>query len=76
MTIRCIVHFAQAHPEFRLPELQSVAELYGFNFERPAPGSLLDGSSEYWDPLRPFWVIDFEEEAHAVWFSERCILVR
>ena len=37
MPIRCIVHFAQAHPEFRLPELESVAELYGFKFSRPSP---------------------------------------
>ena len=35
MPIRCIVHFAQAHPEFRLPELEAISELYGVTFSRP-----------------------------------------
>ncbi|KAH8119569.1 RNA methylase [Phellopilus nigrolimitatus] len=76
MSIRCIIHFAQAHPEFRLPELQSIAELYGFRFSQPAPGSLPGSSSEDWNPKHPFWIVDFEDEAHAVRLAERCILVR
>ncbi|EJD03356.1 RNA methylase [Fomitiporia mediterranea MF3/22] len=76
MPIRCIVHFAQVHSEFRLPELESIAELYDFRFSRPAPGSLQDSSSEDWDPMRPFWVMDFEREEHARYLAERCILVK
>ncbi|KAI5120311.1 hypothetical protein M0805_005815 [Coniferiporia weirii] len=78
MAVRCIVHFAQAHPEFRLPELESVAELYNFRFSQPEPEPAPASSTDLkgWDPSRPFWVIDFEEGAHAVRFAERCILIK
>lgn len=75
MTIRCLVHFAQAHHEFRLPELHSIAELYKFQIFKPIQ-SLDDGTSEDWDPLCPFWIVDFEKEQHARALAERCILVK
>ncbi|THH07979.1 hypothetical protein EW145_g3009 [Phellinidium pouzarii] len=65
------------HPEFRLPELQSVAELYGFDFSQPKlDPETLSNNSEEWDPKSPFWAVDFEEEAHAIHFAKRCILVK
>lgn len=70
MGIKYIVHFAQSHPEFRLPELQSVSELFGFSVSRP------DDVFDPWDPLRPFWVISLEKEEHAVSLSQRCILIK
>ena len=78
MPIRCFVHFAQVHPEFRLPELESVSELFGFRFNRPEPNTLPDGDCYpvVWDASRPFWIIDFDEEEHAKRIAERCILVK
>lgn len=75
MTIRYLVYFAQVHPDFRLPELLSIAELYGFRAIKPAnlPGVSED---EMWDPSRPFWVVDLEDEEHARAMAERCILVK
>ncbi|KAL5524093.1 hypothetical protein ACEPAG_8266 [Sanghuangporus baumii] len=76
MPIRCFVHFAQVHSEFRLPELESVAELFGFRFNCPPASTLPQGVPEGWDASRPFWIIDFEEEEHARQIAERCILVK
>ena len=61
--------FAQAHNNFRIPELQSVAELHGFDF------SLAPASNDQ-DPSRPYMVIDLAEEAHARMLARRCILVK
>lgn len=65
--------FAQAHDEFRIPELQSISELYGFTI----------GLSRYSDPLaceaavkRPFMVLGLEEDAHAKLLASRCILIK
>ncbi|KAF9263408.1 tRNA guanosine-2'-O-methyltransferase [Marasmius fiardii PR-910] len=58
--------FAQAHHEFRLPELQSISELYRFKVLVP----------EDQDPLRPFMVIELESEDHARLLAQRCILVK
>lgn len=68
MTFRVFVHFAQAHTEFRLPELLSVAELFDFHIHKP--------DSEDWNPDRPFWVIELEDERHAHYLAERCILIK
>jgi len=62
-----LVVFAQAHNDFRLPELQSIAELHGFDFAL-APASN--------DPGRPYMVIDLAEEEHARILARRCILVK
>ena len=76
MTVRHIVHFAQAHAEFRLPELQSIAELFNFRLIKPPLDAFPDGIQEGWDSQRPFWIMDFEEEEHALKLAERCILVK
>lgn len=61
--------FAQAHNNFRLAELRSIAELYGFDFS-------LAPASDDQDPSRPYMVIDLSEEAHARMLARRCILVK
>ncbi|KAF7376102.1 tRNA (Guanine(10)-N2)-methyltransferase [Mycena sanguinolenta] len=58
--------FAQAHSEFRLPELESIAELHGFTISVPADC----------DPSRPFMVLNLESEEHARLLAARCILIK
>ncbi|KAL0577032.1 hypothetical protein V5O48_004966 [Marasmius crinis-equi] len=58
--------FAQAHHEFRIPELESISELYGFKVVVP----------EDQDPLRPFMVLELESEDHARLLAQRCILIK
>ncbi|KAI6040339.1 tRNA guanosine-2'-O-methyltransferase [Pisolithus marmoratus] len=65
--------FAQAHDEFRIPELQSISELHGFAI----------GFSRYADPpareaaiKRPFMILELEEDAHAKLLASRCILIK
>jgi tRNA G10 N-methylase Trm11 len=69
MLSRYLLHFAQAHNDFRLPELQSVAELHGIAYSLPP-------REEDRDPTRPFMVIDLEEEEHARILARRCILIK
>jgi hypothetical protein len=64
-----LFHFAQAHNEFRLPELASVAELYGIQYTLPE-------KKEDSDPNRPFMVIQLEGEEHARMLAKRCILIK
>ena len=61
-----LVVFAQAHEDFRVPELQSVAELHGFplNIEND------------FDPSRPFGVLALEQEEHVQLLARRCILIK
>ena len=59
--------FAQVHEEFRIPELLSIAELYGFEI-KISPDA--DSTS------RPFMILELEEEEHAVLLAKRCILIR
>jgi hypothetical protein len=59
-----LIQFAQIHAEFRLPELQSVAELHGFP---------LDLTNQ--DASRPFAVLDLTE-AQARLLAARCILIK
>ncbi|KAH9985810.1 tRNA guanosine-2'-O-methyltransferase [Russula compacta] len=58
--------FAQAHEHFRIPELRSVAELYGFP---------LDIADDF-DPSRPFGVLALEQEEHVRLLARRCILIK
>ncbi|KAI0030795.1 tRNA guanosine-2'-O-methyltransferase [Vararia minispora EC-137] len=58
--------FAQAHDDFRVPELYSVAELYGFDLVIP----------EDFDVARPFAVLELEKEEHARLLARRCVLIR
>ncbi|KAI0785684.1 tRNA guanosine-2'-O-methyltransferase [Abortiporus biennis] len=61
--------FAQTHEEFRLPEVQSVAELNGFKIDFLSPISELDVS-------RPFMIFGLENEDHARILARRCILIK
>ena len=58
--------FAQAHAEFRVPELQSIAELHGFSIVLPR---VIDLS-------RPFMIAELEAVEHARILARRCILVK
>jgi tRNA (guanine10-N2)-methyltransferase len=61
--------FAQAHDDFRLPELHSIAELHGFNITFP-------GGPDDCDPTRPYMIVCLEEDEHARILARRCILIR
>ncbi|KAJ3549722.1 hypothetical protein NM688_g5150 [Phlebia brevispora] len=61
--------FAQAHEEFRIPELCSVAELYGIHVTFPEEPELLDVS-------RPFMVLGLKSEQDAIKLASRCILIK
>ncbi|KAJ7783080.1 S-adenosyl-L-methionine-dependent methyltransferase [Mycena metata] len=58
--------FAQSHSEFRIPELESVAQLHGFAITLPVDC----------DPSRPFMVLDLASEEHAKLLAGRCILIK
>ena len=61
--------FAQAHEEYRIPELQSIAELYNIKITFPEDISSLDVS-------RPFMVFGLESEEDARKLARRCILIK
>ncbi|KZT10705.1 tRNA guanosine-2'-O-methyltransferase [Laetiporus sulphureus 93-53] len=61
-----LIIFAQAHADFRIPELRSVAELYGFDLTLP----------EEIDISRPFLVLELASEEHARLLARRCILIK
>jgi hypothetical protein len=61
-----LIVFAQAHEDFRVPELLSVAELYGF---------LLNIENDF-DPSRPFGILVLEQEEHVRLLARRCILIK
>ncbi|EIN11648.1 RNA methylase [Punctularia strigosozonata HHB-11173 SS5] len=61
-----LIIFAQIHAEFRIPELQSVAELHGFKIYLPSD----------FDIGRPYQVIELESDEHARLLARRCILVK
>ena len=58
--------FAQAHDDFRVPELLSIAELYGFS---------LNIENDF-DPSRPFNILVLEHEEHVRLLARRCILIK
>ena len=64
-----LFYFADAHNAFRLPELKSIAELYGFSIGLPQ-------NPDDRDPTRPCTVIELEEEEHARILANRCILIK
>jgi tRNA (guanine10-N2)-methyltransferase len=64
-----LIVFAQVHNDFRLPELQSIAELYAFDISF---AQALDDR----DPSRPYMVVDLAEESHARILARRCVLVK
>jgi len=61
-----LVVFAQAHEDFRVPELQSVAEIYGFSLSIP----------DDFDSSRPFGILPLDKEEHARLLARRCILIK
>ena len=65
--------FAQAHEEFRVPELRSIAELHGFQvgFDRYTTDSDLANGVK-----RPFMILRLEEEEHAKLLANRCISIK
>ncbi|KAH9484987.1 tRNA (guanine(10)-N2)-methyltransferase [Psilocybe cubensis] len=69
MPSRYLFHYAQVHNEFRLPELQSIAELYGIPYTLPQ-------NPEDRDSTRPFMIVELDEEEHARMLARRCILIK
>jgi len=69
MALKFLFHFAQSHNEFRIPELESVAELNGFSVK-------FAEKAEDRDPRRPFMVIELEKEEHVHILCKRCILIK
>jgi tRNA (guanine10-N2)-methyltransferase len=61
--------FAQAHDDFRIPELLSISELHNFTITLP-------DDPEECDPSRPYMILGLVEEEHARILARRCILVR
>jgi hypothetical protein len=61
-----LIVFAQAHEDFRIPELRSIAELYGFRLS----------IENDLDPSRPFGVLALEQEEHVRLLARRCILIK
>ncbi|KAI0302743.1 tRNA guanosine-2'-O-methyltransferase [Russula brevipes] len=61
-----LIVFAQAHEDFRVPELQSIAELHGFPLSIPND----------FEPSRPFGVLALEQEEHVQLLARRCILIK
>ncbi|KAF5322273.1 hypothetical protein D9619_001539 [Psilocybe cf. subviscida] len=64
-----LVQFAQAHNDFRLPELQSIAELHGISYSLPE-------DEKDRDPYRPWMVIGLASEDDARTLARRCILIK
>lgn len=78
-----LVHYSQAHDSFRLPELNSIAELHGFgqSMKVTLPDDLPDGGPSTVDDSkpsapRPFVIVELESEAQARILAARCILVK
>lgn len=69
MSTPYLIFFAQAHEEFRIPEILSIAELHKFRIIMPE-------AAEERDPSRPFMIAGLEDEEHARILAGRCILVR
>ncbi|KAF8499621.1 tRNA guanosine-2'-O-methyltransferase [Russula emetica] len=61
-----LIVFAQAHEDFRVPELLSVAELHGFSL-------IIEND---FDPSRPFGILVLEQEEHVRLLARRCILIK
>ncbi|EJD52503.1 tRNA guanosine-2'-O-methyltransferase [Auricularia subglabra TFB-10046 SS5] len=64
--MKILFRFAQTLPEFRIPEVLSVAELHGIPIQIPYDA----------DPMRPFMILDLESEEHARILARRCILIK
>ncbi|KAG6831571.1 hypothetical protein H0H87_004790 [Tephrocybe sp. NHM501043] len=69
VALQYLLVFADVHHDFRIPELQSVAELHGFSLNFPE-------RQEDRDPSRPYMVVGLQKEEHALILARRCILVK
>lgn len=65
--------FAQAHEEFRVPELRSIAELHGFQVGFDHYTTVEDLANAV---KRPLMILRLEEEKHARLLANRCILIK
>lgn len=63
------IHFALAHNQFRIPELLSICELFGYDIELPEEDSERDIN-------RPFMVVKLQNDDVARRIASRCILVK
>ena len=70
MTANYLFVFAQVHEEYRIPELQSIAELYGIAITFP------EEDVTKLDVSRPFMVLGLESEEDSIKLARRCILVK
>jgi tRNA (guanine10-N2)-methyltransferase len=68
MLAEYLIVFAQAHHEFRIPELISVAKIHGFEVILPVLADL--------DTTRPFMKVSLQDEEHARTLARRCILIK
>ncbi len=69
MFTQYLVVFAQVHDEFRMPEILSISELYGFEIRFP-------DNPEDKDTSRPFMILELKDEEHAKLLAQRCILIK
>ncbi|KAF9054991.1 tRNA guanosine-2'-O-methyltransferase [Hymenopellis radicata] len=67
MATQYLIFFAQTHHDFRIPELQSLSELYSLK---------IDFLEENPDPTRPFMIVNLESEEHAYLLASRSILIK
>ncbi len=69
MTVQYLFFFAQAHHEFRIPELLSLSKMFGFDLNLPE-------NPEDQDPTRPFLIVGLQCEEHARLLASRSILIK
>ncbi|QRW21627.1 hypothetical protein RhiXN_06616 [Rhizoctonia solani] len=62
------IHFAVTHADFRIPELLSVAQCYGFEVGLPSEPEI--------DNNRPFLQLEINNDEDAKVLAQRCILVK
>ncbi len=61
--------FAQVHDEFRMPEILSISELYGFELRFP-------DNPEDKDTSRPFMILELNDEEHDKLLAQLFILIK
>ncbi|KII92532.1 hypothetical protein PLICRDRAFT_155122 [Plicaturopsis crispa FD-325 SS-3] len=71
MGSKYLFYFAQAHAHFRVPELESIAELNGFTIGFPDGVENIER-----DISTPCMVLSLDKEEHARILARRCILIR
>ena len=64
-----LIHFTLSHIEFRLPELTSIAECYGFPIRLPE-------NEEDRNPKHGFLIVGLESEREVKLLAERCLSIK